>query len=355
MRPLGTSGLQCTSLGLGGAPLGDLFVNIPDSQAADTVDAAVATGLNYFDTAPWYGLGLSEHRMGMALRKHPRSSYSLSTKVGRTLDPVADPGSWRRGPWDHGLHFNVRYDYTYEGFRQQHRECLQRLGLGRMDCLVIHDMEEAEKDEPHKPHRQQLREGGGIRALQELRSVGAIRAFGVGMNGAEGRPEAEYRKWNQEYLDFLLDATSADGAKPLDFVLMAGCHTLLTHSAFLDGLLDTCQKRGIGVVIGGAFNSGILATGAVKGAVFDYEPASDEVLDRVRALEAVCKRHGVSLPAAALQYPLGHPAVATVIVGGITPFEVERAKACMDEEIPEAFWLQLLDDGLLPAGAPVPK
>lgn len=174
------------------------------------------------------------------------------------------------------------------------------------------------------------------------------------MNSAEGRPEAEYRKWNKDYLDFLCSLASP-GERPLDFILMAGNHTLLNHSAFLDGLLETCHEKGIGIVIGGAFNSGILATGVVPGATYDYEPATEEVLARVRKLEAVCSAHGVPLAAAALQYPLGHSAVATVIAGAKSKAEVARAKTAMDTPIPNKFWQQLLDDGLLPPGAPVPK
>jgi len=253
------------------------------------------------------------------------------------------------------LVFNHRWDFSREGIQQQHRESLHRLGHGRVECLVIHDMDMAESEVPGVPHREHLREG--IHALEEMRSAGVIRAFGAGLNvqpvSGQGRSVAEHRKWNREYVDFLINI-HGQGERPLDFLLMAGCHTLLDHSMYLDGVLDLCHEHGIGVVIGGSFNSGILASGAVPGAMYNYEPASDKILDRVRALEAVCSDHGVDLAAAALQYPLGHPAVATVIAGAKSSAEIVRAKAMMDAEIPRAFWEQLLDSGLIPKGAPFP-
>jgi len=353
LRTLGSTDLKCTCLGLGGAPLGDLFVSIPDVQALETVHCAVDHGLNYFDTAPWYGIGLSEQRMGFALRRHPRDGYLLSTKVGRTLTPCTDPAKWNSHGWAGALPFDITFDYSYESIMRQHQDSLQRMGHGRVDALVIHDMEEAETKFPSIPHRARLSCGGGMRALEELRETKAIHAFGAGLNSAEGRPEKAYREWNKNYVDFLINAKV--GTKHLDFFLAAGIHTLLNHSAFEDGILDQCQKLGISLVVGGAFNSGILATGSAKGATYDYEPASDEILDRARALEAVCDEHKVQLAAAALQYPLGHPAVTTVIAGAKNREEVVQAKKWMDVHIPRSFWDQLLDDALLPKNAPVPK
>eukprot|EP00747_Dinoflagellata_sp_TGD_P117447 gnl/TRDRNA2_/TRDRNA2_172607_c2_seq19.p1 gnl/TRDRNA2_/TRDRNA2_172607_c2~~gnl/TRDRNA2_/TRDRNA2_172607_c2_seq19.p1 ORF type:complete len:298 (-),score=38.55 gnl/TRDRNA2_/TRDRNA2_172607_c2_seq19:55-948(-) len=292
--------------------------------------------------------------MGFALRSHPRNSYNLSTKVGRTLEPVADLAKWDSCGWAGGLPFRLHFDYTYDGIRRQHRESLHRLGHGRVEVLVIHDMEEAEKlPASSPPFREQLLKRGGFRALEELRRSGTIRAFGAGLNSAEGREGAAYRRWNRQYMDDLIGAHES-GGKTIDFFLMAGIHTLLNHSAVEDGLLETCRQKGIGVVVGGAFNSGILASGVVEGATYDYEPASEAIISKVRALEAVCAQHKVPLAAAALQYPLGHPSVATVIAGAKSPQEVDKAVALMDVEIPTAFWTQLLHDGLLPHGAPIP-
>jgi D-threo-aldose 1-dehydrogenase len=356
---------MCTAwrqTGLGGASLGDLFCKIPSSQALDTVTRSHELGVTYFDTAPWYGLGLSESRMGLALCGLPRDSYVLSTKVGRYLrphqdektwdsmvstsrstfereqstscqltDPSVSPAACRAQGWAGGLQNGIEFAYTYDDVMRQYEDSVQRLGTGRIDCLVIHDIEEAEGQQPvHARGTREFLAGekGGYRALEKLRKDGKIKAFGAGINIAVGTPNHTfdtYKEWNVAYFDFLISC-AAPGEKKIDFILMAGNYTLLDLSAWESGILQKCLDHGVGVVVGGAYNSGILATGAVKGAKFNYEDASEEIMERTRKLEAVCKEFGVPLAAAALQFPLGHKAVANVIPGNKS---VSHQAACL--------------------------
>eukprot|EP01062_Namystynia_karyoxenos_P062524 TRINITY_DN55421_c0_g1_i1.p1 TRINITY_DN55421_c0_g1~~TRINITY_DN55421_c0_g1_i1.p1 ORF type:complete len:396 (+),score=91.87 TRINITY_DN55421_c0_g1_i1:73-1188(+) len=349
-------GVQLGPLGFGGAPLGDLYEQLDDVQALGCVRHAARQGVHYFDTAPWYGLGLSEKRLGMALRVFPRDQFMLSTKVGRYLRPLAkEPQEWNRRGWRGALANDILFGYSYADVMRQHEDSLHRTGLGRVDCLVIHDMEAAEAlagtDQVSATGTRAALRDGGFQALMDLRSHGRIRAFGAGMNSAEGRAEADYRAWNAEYARFLTGLCPHGG---IDFFLLAGTHTLLNLSAWQDGILGLCEEHDIGVVMGGAFNSGILATGAVPGAKYDYADAPDHIVDKVRRLEQVCAEQRVPLAAAALQFPLGHPRVATVIAGCKSEQEVDRAMQTMHTPVPASLWERLKDDGLLPDGVPTP-
>jgi D-threo-aldose 1-dehydrogenase len=334
-RRLGRTRIELTQLGFGGAPLGDLFEIIPEEQAMATLRAAWDAGIRYYDTAPWYGLTQSEHRFGRALYRRRRGDFVLSTKVGRTMHPVHHGESFDRGLWSGGLPFRVRFDYSYDGVMRAFEDSLQRLGLPRIDLLLIHDLDLGY-------HKTQARvdalltelHNGGARALEELRAAGRIGGFGAGINELGMIPR---------FLD-LID---------LDFFLVAMPYTLLDQDV-LDHEFPRCVEKGIGFVIGAVFASGILATGPVQGARYAYQPALPEVLAKVARIEAVCARHNVPLAAAALQFPLGHPSVASVIPGGLSPEHVKQNVAAFCHPIPTALWAELKQEGLLRRDAPVP-
>ena len=335
-RTLGRTGVALTRLGLGSAPMGDLFTILPDSDAQVAIDAAWDGGVRYFDTAPWYGRGQSEHRIGRGLYRRPREQFVLSTKVGRVLRAARDEGSFERGMWAGGLPFPHRFDYSYDGIMRAFEDSQQRLGMARIDLLLIHDLDLQYHATPARvtAHLTELATGGW-RALSELKEAGLVRGVGAGINE---------RGMMARFLD-LVD---------LDFFLVAMPYTLLDQDV-LDDEFPALSARGVGVVIGAVFASGILATGAVSGAKYAYADASPETLARVARIEAVCARHGVSLPAAALQFPFGHPAVASVIPGALNAQHVSRNLAAFREAIPPAFWDELKRDGLLRDDAPVPS
>jgi D-threo-aldose 1-dehydrogenase len=333
-RPLGKAGLPVTIMGFGGAPLGNMYSAFSDDAARATVRACYDAGIRYFDTAPLYGFGLSEHRVGEALRGAPRDSFALSTKVGRLLAP-RDPKTLDSGQFKHALPFAEVYDYSYDGVMRSVEDSLQRLGMHRIDILLAHDLDVwTHGSEAARQERVAEFMAGGYRALVALRDAGAVRAIGAGVNETGACQDLALRG------DF-------------DCFLLAGRYTLL-EQAPLDGFLPLCEQRGIALIIGGAYNTGILATGAVEGAYFQYSPAPPEIMARVRRIEAVCARHGVRLPSAALQFPLGHPAVATVIPGTRSPAEVEENLAIFSVSVPADFWAELKHEGLLRADAPTP-
>jgi D-threo-aldose 1-dehydrogenase len=334
-RTLGRTGVELTRLGFGGAPLGDLFVRVEEEDARATLGAAWLGGIRYYDTAPWYGRGQSEHRLGRFLYRQPRHEFVLSTKVGRILKAPRRPGAFDTAPWVGGLPFDLVFDYSYDGVMRAFEDSLQRLGLNRVDLLVIHDLDFTYHSvEPKVAAYLAQLATGGWRALEELRAGGVVRGIGAGINELGMIPR---------FLD-LLD---------LDFFLLALRYTLLEHDA-LETELPYCERRGVGIVVGAVFSSGIAATGAVSGAKYNYADATPEVLGRVRRMEAVCDRHGVPLPAAALQFPFGHPTVASVIPGGFRPEQVRANLAHMRHAIPAAFWAELRHEGLIRADAPVP-
>lgn len=333
-RPLGKSGLPVTQIGFGAAPLGNLYEAFSDDQARDCVRAAWDAGIRFFDTAPLYGFGLSEHRVGEALRWEARGDFVLSTKVGRVLHP-ADPATLDTGLFARTLPFRPEFDYGYDGVMRSVEDSLQRLALERIDVLLIHDVD-------HWTHGdaavvdQLFAEvmAGGYRAMVELRDQGVIKAIGAGVN-----------EWGmcQRFAE----------AGDFDCFLLAGRYTLLEQEP-LDSFLPLCVERDIGVFMGGPYNTGILATGAVEGAYYNYAAAPPEILERVRGLEAVCRRHGVPLAAAALQFPFGHPAIASVIPGARTRAEVARTVETFAHAIPADLWAEMKAEGLIRADAPVP-
>ena len=315
-------------LGMGGAPLGNLFNRIPEHVAAATVQAGWDAGIRHFDTAPHYGAGLSELRMGAVLRQHPRDEFFVSSKIGRRLVPAAavpDPDQGFFG----ALPFRRVVDYSAAGTVRSIEDSLARMGLNRLDIVYIHDVSE----DWHGPEwKQRFREAmtGAAKVLTAMRSRGEIKAWGLGVN--------------------LVDPCLAalEHAAP-DVFLVAGRYTLLDHSA-LKQLFPACAKRGVKVVLGGPYNSGLLAGGTT----FNYETAPPDMAARARAIGAVCARHGVDLKSAALQFCAAHPVVATVIPGARTPGEVRENAALMAAPIPGALWSELKREGLLPKEAPTP-
>ena len=318
-----------TRLGLGCAQLGGLYEPMPAADARGLVDAAWDLGIRYFDTAPYYGFTLSEHRLGAALRKRPRDEYVISTKVGRLMrpDPSVKPGECG---WGAPLPFRPHYDYSYDAVMRSHEDSLQRLGMDRVDILYVHDIGRVTHGEQHAHYWEQLTQGGGLRALQRLREEGAIKAFGLGVN-----------EWEA--------VAAAMDVCPLDCVLLAGLYTLL-EQASLEPLMDRCAREGTSIVIGGPFNSGILA-GTNK---FNYEDAPRAVVARVEAIAAVCREFDVPLQAAALQFPMAHPAVVSIIPGAQHPMQLRQNAAWFSQPLPAAMWEALQRAGLVDRLAPIP-
>jgi D-threo-aldose 1-dehydrogenase len=329
-RRIGKTGLAVSQLGFGAAPFGNLIADMPDSAVRSSVDTAFDNGINYFDTAPFYGHGLSEHRLGEALRGRPRESFVLSTKVGRLLKPQASPEK-SIGPFATTAPFDILYDYSYDGAMRSFEDSLQRLGMGRIDIVLIHDITPKwAGDMLEERYRQAM--SGAYRALEKLRSERVISAIGVGINDVD-----------------LLSRFASDG--DFDCFMLAGRYTLLDTSA-LDALLPTCVRKSISILLAAPYNSGILASGAVPGAKFWYADAPADILDRVRKMEAVCAKHGLAIQAAATQFPLAHPALASVAAGYRSPDEVRIAAAACRSEIPAALWSELKSSGLLDERAP---
>ncbi|MEO5772391.1 MAG: aldo/keto reductase [Burkholderiaceae bacterium] len=321
-------------IGLGGAPLGNLFARVDDAEARALLDAAWASGCRSFDTAPHYGHGLSERRLGDTLRCEPREAFVLSSKVGRLLVP--DPAAPRD---QHGyvdvLPFSQLWDYSAAGVRRSVEDSLQRLGLSRLDVVFVHDCDAQTQGARSDAVRRQVIDES-LPALHAMKCEGLIRAVGLGINDV------------QIVLDVLHEAD-------LDTLLLAGRYSLLDHSALAE-LLPLCTVRGVRIALGGVFNSGLLATGTRSGDVarFDYAPAARAWVERTARIEAVCERHAVPLRAAALQFPLAHPAVDVVLVGARCAAEWLDALSMVQHPIPAAFWLDLRAAGLLPDDAPTP-
>ena len=334
-RYIGNTTLRVTELGFGAAPLGNLYQPVSDSDARSTAIAAVEAGITYFDTAPYYGFGLSERRVGDAVRG--RNGIALSTKVGRLLKADSSVhGYAERHGFCSPMPFEPEYDYSFEGVMSSWEASKQRLGLARIDILYVHDIGRLTHGDRHDITFRQLTDGGGFRALEKLRGSGAIQAFGLGVNETAVCLEAMQHV-------------------RLDVILLAGRYTLLEQSA-LDELLPACVHSGTSLVVGGPYNSGILATGTRQGEVlrYDYGIAPQTVIDRVRRLESLCERHRVPLAAAALQFPLAHPQVASVIPGLISPLRVKQTLELFTTNIPDEFWQELKSLGLIRADAPTP-
>lgn len=324
-REIGRTGLKVGILGLGGAPLGGNFVDLDTQQAVALVQAARAAGIDYFDTAPWYGFGRSERVMGDVLRG---TDYILSDKVGRLLKPGAV-----ENPMDFGmidpLPFHVVYDYGYDGIMRAYEDSLQRLGLERIDILLAHDIGAFQHGAENERHFRDLAEGG-YRAMDELRRAGQVRAIGLGVNE------------NQVCLDAL-------NIGEWDVFLLAGRYTLLEQTP-LETLFPACRKAGTSIICGGPFNSGIL----VGREMWNYAKAPQQVIDKARALGAVAEAHGIPLAAAALVFPLANDIVTSVIPGPRNAAELTQILDWFATAIPEAFWSDLKSQGLLDAAAPTP-
>jgi D-threo-aldose 1-dehydrogenase len=318
-RTLGRSGLRLTSLGFGGGPVGWRRTQDADSAAETLLDDAWQAGIRYYDTAPFYGYGDSERRLGRSLARRSRDDYVVSTKVGRLIRPGhADE---RGAP--------VVFDYSHAGALRSIEESLERLCIGRIDIVLIHDIDR-QAHGAAQPRRFREALDGAYPALAELKAQGTIRAIGLGVN-----------EWP------VCEAFAREA--PVDCVLLAGQHSLLRQEA-LTRFLPFCAERGIGVIVGGPFNSGILASGPVPGALFDYAPASIEIRARVRRIAAVCARFAVELPAAALAFTLRHPAVASVIPGFAGAEELAAGLGWARAAVPDALWRALRDECLI-AGA----
>ncbi|MEV5707232.1 aldo/keto reductase [Actinoallomurus sp. NPDC052274] len=323
--PIGSTGVTVTRLGLGLAPIGGLYRSVGDDVAMATIDRAWAHGIRYFDTAPLYGAGRSERRAGAALAHRDRDAFTLSTKVGRVLvrGDDGDGGGGGGGMWAESTPETPRFDFSAAGIRRSYADSLARLGMDRADILHIHDPDEHYADAI----------GAARPALVDMRAEGQVGAISVGMNQSA-----------------MLTAFARTG--DFDCFLLAGRYTLLDQSGLGD-LLPECRARGLSIIAGGVYNSGILAD-PVDGATYDYRPAPDSLLTKARAIRDICDEHGVPLRAAALQFPLGHPSVACVVIGMRSPAEVDDAVAMASVEIPGRLWRDLIDAGLLPDGVPTP-
>jgi D-threo-aldose 1-dehydrogenase len=334
-RRIGSTSLEVPRLGMGGASLGDMRETIPEDQASAAIEAAHAAGIAYFDTSPWYGNGKSELRFGHVLRTKPRASFVLSTKVGRVHARPADPDTYRHPAWAGGLPFVPRFDYTRDGVLKSYEMSLARLGLNRVEALLIHDLDIRfhRTEEGVAAALAQLDAGRGWRALADLSAAGEIAAIGAGIN-LVGMIPRFLERW------------------PIDFFLVAMPYTLIEQEGLEE--LDMCAARGVSVVIGAPYASGILARGPGPGATYRYAPASPEIITKAESILAVCRRHDVPLTAAALQFPFGHPSVVAVIPGPVSTEEVRSNLAAMRHPVPTTLWSELKAEGLIRADAPVP-
>jgi D-threo-aldose 1-dehydrogenase len=335
-RTVGTTAVEVTLLGLGGTAFANMYSAVDVEQAVETIRAAYVAGIRYFDTAPLYGRGLSETRLGAGLAALARPKVLVSTKVGYMLEPA--PPNVNAGVFVESLANKVRFDYSRDAVLRSIEGSLARLGSDRLDIIYIHDPDESISLEPgrapyERSHFAEVMDGA-YPALHDLRAQGVIGAIGVGMN-----------QW-----EMLCDFARAGD---FDCFLLAGRYTLLEQGA-LTPLMTLCTQRRISVVIGGPYNSGILATGAGADAYYNYAPAPPEITERTRQIEAVCARHAVPLPAAALQFPLAHPAVVSIIPGMRSPTEVEASVAYLAQAIPGDFWAELKHLGLIDPASPVP-
>jgi D-threo-aldose 1-dehydrogenase len=331
---VGATPLFLPRLGMGGASLGDMHASIPEAQAEATIEAAHAAGISYFDTSPWYGNTKSELRLGHVLRTKSRDSFVLSTKVGRVHRRSSDPYFYRHPAWAGGLPFEPHFDYSRGGVLKSYEMSLARLGLARVDALLIHDLDPGHLgtgDGVDSAFRQL--DQGGFEALAELKARGEILAIGAGINrtGMIGRFLARF---------------------PIDFFLVAMPYTLLDQPGLEE--LNLCRDRGVSVVIGAPFASGILAQGPRQDATYGYRTAGAAILEKARRLEGVCARHNVPLAAAALRFPFGHPSVISVIPGPNAPEQVRQNLDWMKHPVPGALWADLREEGLIRPEAPTP-
>ncbi|MGM4915018.1 aldo/keto reductase [Rhizobium sp. 768_B6_N1_8] len=330
LRPLGKTGVSLSPVGIGGVPLGEVYETIPEVTARETLETAWNSGIRYYDTSPWYGRGLSELRFGNLLRGKPRDEFVLSTKIGRTFHRPNDPRNFKGSFWTGGLGFEHRFDYTYDGIMRSYEQSMMRLGLNTIDMLLVHDLDVAEigSDDVVAAHFLDL-ERSGWRALESLRHYGEIKAIGAGVNILGTIPQF------LERFD-------------LDFFLVAMPYTLLDQEV-LDEEFPLCEQRGVGVVIGSPYASGILAAG-VEGTqqpFYNYLPATPEIIAKTRRIDAICRNYGVPLKAAAYQFPLRHSIVASVISGAASADQAAENAAQTTIFIPEDLWAELRHERLI--------
>ncbi len=330
---IGDQGVEVTQLGMGGATLSGVvlaedghFGNTASEVAVSIVRRALELGINYLDTAPLYGSGISEVRYGAALKGVDRDSYVISTKVGRVLEPVEGGMTAEESPDNFAEHFSVD-TWTRDNVLRSLEESLERLQTDHVEILLVHDPDRA-------PHGEREAIDEGFPTLIELREQGVVKAIGCGMNEWE-MPTGFIQRFD------------------IDAVLLAGRYTLLDHVAYPD-FLPLCLERDVKIIVGGPYNSGILARDLDGPVTFDYEIAPRELVEKARKLDAVCRRHGVDLKAAALQFVLAHPAVASAIPGAQSVAEVEQNFELVSAAIPEDVWSEMKDEGLIPADAPTP-
>jgi D-threo-aldose 1-dehydrogenase len=334
-RQIGNTKLRVSELGFGAATFGNLYYRMPEGAAEESIAKAMELGLNQFDTAPFYGFGLSERRVGNALREYDANDYILSTKVGRILEPCAKAED--KYGFCSPMPFEPKYDYSYDGIMRSFEHSIQRLGLSKIDILYMHDIGRVTHGDDHDRLFKIAMEGG-YKAMDELRSQGLVSAIGLGVNEYEVCEQA----MDHGYFDCFL---------------LAGRYTLLEQNA-LKTFLPRCIKENSSIILGGPYNSGILATGVRREGVvpnYNYEPASKEIIKTVAQIEDICEKFNVPLAAAALQFPLAHPAVVSVIPGLSSVNRVETTVAQMNFDIPKDFWLALQNAGLLYPDAPVPS
>ena len=333
-RRLGGTSLELPLLGFGGAPLGELFEKVPEERSLEILNEAYSSGIRYYDTAPWYGHGLSEHRTGGLLRRFPREDFLLSTKVGRVYKAYqGDPKTFSGTPWVGGLPFELCFDYSASGFQRSFEDSTLRLGLNKIDMLVIHDLDRGYHGDTVSEKLKQLE--SGIQWLKEMRKSGEIGGFGAGINDAEMMP-------------CLLEHFE------MDFFLVAMPYTLLNQEP-LEDIFPECDKRGMGIIIGAPYASGILATGVSKEARYNYATVEESIVKRVEAIEKIGANYQVPLKAAALQFPLGHPMVTSIIPGASHPGHVLDTIEMLKYPIPDEFWGDLKNEGLLYPEAPIPS
>jgi D-threo-aldose 1-dehydrogenase len=334
-RRIGRTEIKVSELGLGTAPLGNLYEPVTDAQAHSALLAATSAGISYFDTAPLYGFGLSERRVGDGLLD--ANPVVLSTKVGRLLRPAPEVVDDReRDGFRSSMPFSAEFNYTFDGVMQSWQSSLQRLGLSRVDILYVHDIDRVTHGALYAEKIEELTRGGGWRALEQLRASGAIGAVGLGVNGVEVCLDM------LQVLDF-------------DVILLAGRYTLLEQGP-LARLFPRCAEQGTSIVVGGPYNSGLLATGTRTSLplYYNYAKAPLPVVEKVRRLETICDRYDVPLAAAALQFPLGHPQVASVIPGVSSAPRIAQTLEWYARTIPPDFWAALKNDGLIDADSPTP-
>lgn len=331
--------LPFSVIGFGTAPLGDLFDLLDEKNCISTIQEAYAGGVTIYDTSPHYGNGLSEVRLGTGLRRADRKKILISTKIGRVMETMPRPDAPRDETISPGFlgYFphQPRFDYSYDGTMRSIEQSLLRMGLDRLDIVLIHDCDIWTHGAEKAPIRFKEAMDGAYRALDKLRNEKVISAIGVGVNESP-------------------TATKFAKAGDFDVTMLAGRYSLLVQNA-LDEFLPLAHEKKMGIMLAGVFNSGILATGAVPGARYDYAPASPEIMDRVKKIEAVCKAHGVSIRRAALQFSMSHPAVVSVVLGGVNPQEVRDNIVEGSERVPVGLWADLKAEGLLNPAAPTPS